>query len=360
LSGSGETLKFLNSHSIKDAMVMAAGLGTRLRPFSDFQTKALLPVMGVPIIQYTIDSLVHAGVEKIVANFHHQGRRSAEGIAALEYGTSSLILSDESQMLLGSAGGIKKALSSFGSEPFFLANADVLCDVNWNELAKRHQYLRSTEGVVLTLTLFTAGPVGAKYREIKFDASTGLVTSLGELAEGRPYFVGAAVVEPEALAGVPDGVTSDFVQSILRPAMSAGRAGVFVSQGPWLDIGEPRLWLKSHLDLMEMIENGQTQGRTSLLWQDRILKKNRKVSPGVWTSRDSVVPDYSHWKGPCYWDSQFCSGSFNDASLYDASNDQGASAPRFLGPSAVLYGPGAGDKAYLHGIGFKGEWAEVK
>ncbi|MEO5969387.1 MAG: sugar phosphate nucleotidyltransferase [Bdellovibrionia bacterium] len=333
---------------IKRAMVMAAGLGTRLSPFTNFQTKALLPVMGVPIAQYAVDSLVYAEVEQLVVNVHHQGTQVSEGMAALDHGSSRLMISDESRQLLGSAGGIKKAVSIFGSNPFYLVNADVLCDVNWSELAACHQRLREKFGVVLTLTVFLSGPPGAKYREIHFDSAKGLITSLGELVEGRPYFIGAAILEPEALSAVPEGVPSDFVESVLRPAISTNRAGVSVSQGPWFDMGDPKLWLKTHLTVIEMMEqrNGRVNSGSSSHWNERVVARavqnNLRLSEGIWTSRNSVVGDWSKWAQPCYWNA-----------------NQQITAPQTLGPKAVLYGPCVEGKEYNRGIGFGGKWVEI-
>ena len=357
--------QFHNSHGsvssplIKSAMLMAAGLGTRLLPFTQFQTKALLPVLGVPVAQYAIDSLLHYGVEQIVANVHHQASQAAVGISALEYGAARLMVSDESFQLLGSAGGIRKALSYFEGRPFFLANADVLSDVDWSALAACHQKLRSEANVVLTLTVFSAGPTGAKYREIHFDSSRGLITSLGALAEGRPYFVGAAVLEPEALSSVPDGVPSDFVKSILEPAISSGRAGVYLSQGSWFDIGEPKLWLKTHLALINMMEQGQCQGASSVLWNGRIARHNLKLRDGIWVSRKSIgqggEPGVSKWIAPCYWNGESPLSFSGDGREGHSSTN----LPQQLGPEAVLYGPCREGGKYSRGIGFAGEWSKL-
>src|SRR4051794_34692208 len=96
--------------SISTAMIMAAGVGSRLRPFTDLKAKALLPVLGIPVIQFQMDSLVHSGVSRLVVNVHHHAVSTQEGLQSLDRGASALQTSDESGLLLGSAGGIRNAL----------------------------------------------------------------------------------------------------------------------------------------------------------------------------------------------------------------------------------------------------------
>src|SRR5690348_6687584 len=91
---------------LEQAMIMAAGLGTRLRPFTDMRTKALLPVLGIPVAQFTIDSLAKAGVSSVVLNVHHRANETRSGLLGLDRANLKMEVSDESQSLLGSAGGI--------------------------------------------------------------------------------------------------------------------------------------------------------------------------------------------------------------------------------------------------------------
>lgn len=327
------------SPPVHTAMLMAAGLGTRLRPFTDFRTKALMPVLGVPIAQFAIDSLKSSGVDRIVANIHHHAESTRSGLMQLERGNSTLIISDESSELLGSAGGMRKALPELGNEPFFLANADVLCDVDWSGLAYHHMRLREKWGVTITLTLFPKGPFGAKYREIQFDSHSQLITSLGTLQEGRPFFVGAAVLEPEALKNVPTGGPSEFLPYILEPAIREKRAGVYCSDGLWFDIGAPNLWLNTHIELMKLFET-KAPPKVSH-WNKRILKTSSRVADQIWISHSNRIPlRRSNWVGPCYWQ----------------GNTLNETAPLTLGPNAVLYGSIEGKNHFERGIGFRNRW----
>lgn len=328
---------------------MAAGLGTRLRPFTELEPKALLPLMGIPMAQFAVDAAVAAGVTRIVANIHHLASRAREGLGALERGGAELLISDESDELLGSAGGLRKAAPLFGGRPFFLLNADVLCDVNLEALARVHLRLRSRHGVRLTLTVFPKPPLGSdgiqheKYREILFDPSTSLITGLGEKVLGRPYFVGAAVIDPEALAQVPAVGPSEFVSHILMPAIRDGKAGVHLADGMWQDVGSPALWLQAHREVLRALETG----RLSQTWRERLERHNQRVGWETWVSR--AVPSRtlrtSGWAGPAYW------------SPWLGSDPK---APTSLGPDAVLYGADVpGESPKLQGIGFGGHWVST-
>ena len=314
---------------------MAAGLGTRLRPFTDREPKALLPVLGVPMAQFACDLLAGAGVKNIVANVHHLAEKARQGLLALDRESDvNLVISDESALLLGSAGGIRKALPEFRGNPFFLVNADVLSDVDLHALAVRHLYLRRLFGVTLTLTVFPPNPLGA-YREISFDPHTGLIEHLGEVVRGKPYFMGAAVIEPEALANVPEG-PAEFVPTILAPAVAERKAGVFYSSGLWHDVGSPELWLDTHLALIEKLEANTLPERI----RKRIEIVNDRICPGIWVSKRAPGQLQTvQWQAPAYWDPL----------------SSRVVAPKLLGPRAAVYGdPGPNASPLKDAIQFDG------
>jgi MurNAc alpha-1-phosphate uridylyltransferase len=321
-------------------MLMAAGLGTRLRPFTDSEPKALMPVLDIPIAQFALDSAVAAGVQRIVANIHHHPERAGPGLLALPHETATLELSDESALLLGSGGGLRKALPRFEGKPFFLLNADVLCDIDLTALALQHQHLRARHGVRLTLAVFSRAPGSGKYREILFSGENSLIAGLGDLQAGQPFFIGAAVLEADALTEAPTEGAFEFVPHVLEPAIRAQKAGAFITQGSWFDVGNPALWLEAHLGLIDRLETGRIAPR----WRKRIESVNKRLAPGIWVSSSSQLRHgTAEWVAPCYW---------------SRSADTCADLPRTLGARAVLYGqaPRLSSETLQAGIGFKGQW----
>ena len=328
---------------IADAMLMAAGLGTRLRPFTDACPKAVLPLMDVPVAQFAIDALDSAGIKNIVTNVHHHAELAKRVLAELDPGGAALRVSDESAELLGSAGGIKRALPFFGGRPFLLLNADVLMDFDLAALARAHARLRSRQGVHLTLAVLELPPSAGAYREIHVERDTGLISSFGEVVRGKPFFAGAAILEPEALRLVPEG-PADFLEMILAPAVRAGKAGAYRVAGLWRDVGSPELWHRAHLDLMDKLETGALNPRV----RGRLERSNRRITQGVWVSkRAPVFLGRKNWNSPCYWAPE--QGS--------SRSEIRAQVPRELGAGAILYGnalPGMSAAVGSPWIGFGG------
>ena len=106
----------------RTAIVLAAGLGTRMRPITERLPKALVEVAGKPLVGWGLDALAAVGVEKVVVNVHHHADQVAAYLARREH--PRIVVSDERDQLLDSAGAIVKALPELGTEPFFVLNAD--------------------------------------------------------------------------------------------------------------------------------------------------------------------------------------------------------------------------------------------
>ena len=119
------------------AMIFAAGLGTRLKPLTDHMPKALVPVAGKPMLEHVIRKLIAAGCDEIVINVHHFADQIIDFVKANNNFGITIHISDETDMLLDTGGGIKKA-SSFFQEPFLIHNVDILSDVDLKSLYEYH------------------------------------------------------------------------------------------------------------------------------------------------------------------------------------------------------------------------------
>ena len=108
---------------IEDAMVLAAGLGTRLRPITDRMPKPLVPIAGKPMIDYGLDALAEAGVKRVVVNVHHFADQMTAHLA--NRSQPEIILSDETGELMNSGGGLAKGLKLLGRAPVLVMNADL-------------------------------------------------------------------------------------------------------------------------------------------------------------------------------------------------------------------------------------------
>ena len=120
---------------MKQAMIFAAGLGTRLKPLTDTMPKALVRVGGHPLLWHVIMKLKKAGYERIVVNVHHFAGQITDYLAANDHFGLDIRISDETEALLETGGGIKKALPLFDpSEPILIHNVDILSNLDLNAL----------------------------------------------------------------------------------------------------------------------------------------------------------------------------------------------------------------------------------
>lgn len=146
-----------------DALILAAGFGTRLRPYTDHTPKALVEVAGHPMIHYAISALAAAGVRRIVVNIHHLGNQIEDFLGAGRYPGIEFWVSDERDFLCDTGGGIRKAMLGEGvrpvgavsrpqhllHQPFFVYNADVWCDTDLRMLCNTHE----ASGALATLAV---------------------------------------------------------------------------------------------------------------------------------------------------------------------------------------------------------------
>ena len=325
---------------VSAAMMMTAGMGTRLSPFTRVQTKALMPVLGIPAAQYSVDTLVAAGVKRVVANLHHLASSTRSQLLNLDYSGAELVLSDESQQILGTAGGIKRALPLLGKGPILRANADVICDIRWQELIDRHEFLRRKRGVALTMVLLKHSGVGEAYSEVLTDSTLECVSGLGKLTTEGYFWSGAAILEQEALAHVPEIGPSEFVPTILHPALRDQKVGVFMSESPWFDIGSPSLWLDTHLNLLSLLEEKNQALTLFPRWRERILDLNYRISSGVWIRKGVELNRDLILRGPLY------------------IGFEGEQEDQFeeLGPRCVVYDAKISQRRLSQGIGYCGFW----
>ena len=122
------------------AMIFAAGLGTRLKPLTDHTPKALVPVAGKPMLEHVINKLAAAGFDEIVVNVHHFADQIIDFLKEKNHFGIKIWISDETDALLDTGGGIKKASSFFtGKEPFLVHNVDILSNTDLKALYDYHE-----------------------------------------------------------------------------------------------------------------------------------------------------------------------------------------------------------------------------
>ena len=134
---------------MKQAMILAAGLGTRLKPLTDTMPKALVPVGGKPLLEWNIRKLMAQGYDHFVINIHHFAQQIVDYVGSQDY-APLVRFSDETDGLLETGGGLKKAETLFADEsPILIHNVDILDNVDYDWFARQHQ---SDEDAVLLVS----------------------------------------------------------------------------------------------------------------------------------------------------------------------------------------------------------------
>ena len=229
------------------ALILAAGLGTRLLSLTADRPKPMLPVGGRPLLVHTIDLLRSHGVRQVAINVHHQPEAITRYFGSGEDFGVQLRYSPEDK-LLGTAGAARK-LRDFFDEPAFVVYGDVFTDLDLSALAAWH----GSHGAALTMALYRVeDPTRAGIVEV--DAS-GRVLRFQEKPRRADVFTdlasaGIFVIEPHVLDLVPDDVAWDFGQDLI-PALLARGAPVYgrPADGYVLDIGGLERYRQAEADV---------------------------------------------------------------------------------------------------------------
>jgi NDP-sugar pyrophosphorylase family protein len=226
------------------ALVLTAGLGTRLHPLSDVRAKPAIPVAGRPLVCRILAWLASHDVRDVVLNLHHRPDTITSVVGDAAFGMH--VRYSWENPVLGSAGGPRHALALLGAPQFFVVNGDTLTDVDLAALAHSHR----ASGARVTMALVPHADAG-HYGGVNLDG-TGAVA--GFARRGTPsgyHFVGIQAVDANAFAGLPDNEPAETVSS-LYPRMLRDRPGCirgFVCGATFHDIGTPHDYLLTSLTL---------------------------------------------------------------------------------------------------------------
>jgi N-acetyl-alpha-D-muramate 1-phosphate uridylyltransferase len=218
------------------AMVLAAGLGTRMRPVTDGMPKPLVPVAGKALIDYVLDKLADAGIGTAVVNVHYFADQIERHLEARR--SPRIVISDERKQLLNTGGGVRAALPRLGRKPFFLLNSDTLwiegVQRNLDQLARSFDDTRMDALLLLAATTASVGYAGRG--DFSMDPD-GVLHRRDESAVVPFVYAGAALLSPKLFAGAPDEPFS--LNLLFDRAKEAGRLCGMRLEGVWMHVGTP-------------------------------------------------------------------------------------------------------------------------
>jgi NDP-sugar pyrophosphorylase family protein len=256
------------------ALVLTAGLGTRLQPLSTYRAKPALPVAGTPLIARMLQHLRAAGITQVVLNLHHR----ADSITRIVGDGSTFGLrvrySWETNVL-GSAGGPARAIPLLEADRFLIVNGDMITDVDIRALARQHV----DTNALVTMAVIDGLP---GYNGVIAD-QRGIVSGFGR-QPGAMHYIGVQAVNASVFAGLDVDAVSETVHGIYPPLI-AGKpeaVRVFYSTASYFDIGSPR----DYLDTARTIA-GQ-EGRPIDRGADCIIAANAVLTDSILWDRVRV------------------------------------------------------------------------
>lgn len=275
------------------AMVLAAGLGTRLHPITLEIPKPLVEVLNVPNILHSLFLLKKAGIREVIVNLHYLpekierflGNGSAWGLH-IEYSRESV--------LLGTGGGLKKAEPFFNSEPFLLVNCDFVSNTDLLPIIDQHLARKA----IGTMVLYQNPFLQPLYSEVGVDANENLCSLPGKqiappVASG--IFTGIHILGSEVfhyLSEKPCGINEVLYPALMQ--QSPQKIYGHFMKGFWRDTGDlPALW-KTSIDLMSLLCEGDPTLREFM----ETFGHYREVKENIWLAQGETIPKGLHGIGP--------------------------------------------------------------
>ena len=267
------------------AMILAAGLGTRLKPLSLQKPKALMPVGNRPVIDRVIGYLKAHNVSRIVVNAHHM---HGQIVQYLDKGRTFGVEIDVrvEPEILGTGGGIKNTEDFWDEGPFIVINGDILTDIDLGPAIDAHQSNRA----LATLILHDCKP----FNQVTMDEQMNITDIAPKSGEGRLAFTGIHILDPAMLAHIPSGVFSNIIDSYLGLIRSGGAVMGYVSSGHyWRDIG----MLDSYVLANKEAAKGQ-----SLISEDCSIHRSVFLSDWAVIGRGAVLGQGVEIKRSILWE----------------------------------------------------------
>ncbi|TVR05943.1 MAG: nucleotidyltransferase family protein [Salinarimonadaceae bacterium] len=241
---------------IAKAMVLAAGLGARMRPITDHTPKPLVVVGGRTMLDHSLDRLAEAGIDEAVVNVHYLADQIEEHVASRRL--PRIVVSDERDALLETGGGIKRALPLLGNDPFFVMNSDSL----WLEgpssnLATMAAAWDPQNMDMLLLLAAAAGSLGYEGHGDFLMDPAGRLARRPERTLAPFVYAGVAILRPELFADTPERAFS--LNLLFDRAIEAGRLYGLRLDGQWLHVGTPQAIAEADERIAQSVRGAQRE-----------------------------------------------------------------------------------------------------
>jgi NDP-sugar pyrophosphorylase family protein len=290
---------------IRHALVLTAGLGTRLRPLTLVRAKPAIPLAGEPLIRRIVERLAVNGMTELVLNLHYRPETVAAVLGDGSDLGAQVRYSWESPRILGSAGGPRLAMPLIGADPFFIVNGDTLTDLDLGALSAAH----AGSGALVTLAL-VANLFPDRYGGVRVDDDGAVIgfAPRGPSARGTFHFIGIQAVSAAAFQSVAAGTSANSIGEVYDRLIAArpGAIRSYISDAAFWDIGTVTdYWRTSvafadsqtaQLGLGRQVQVASTASLTrSIVWDDVVLEAGSAVDECIVTD-GARVPSGSAYR----------------------------------------------------------------
>ncbi|MBW1868278.1 MAG: NDP-sugar synthase [Deltaproteobacteria bacterium] len=292
------------------AMILAAGLGTRLRPLTLSRPKALMPVGNRPMIDRVIEYLKKYNIDELIVNAHHHQEQLVTHLDnGRPFGLNIQVKVEPK--ILGTGGGIKNTEGFWDDKPFVVINGDILTDIDLTRAYETHR----KKGNLITLILHDCEP----FNQILINERLDIMDIAPRACPGRLAFTGIHIIEPEILFHIPKDRFSNIIDCYQKLIREGSPIRAYISRGHyWRDVGTIKSYLLANKEVLQeahfllgpgcrihesvrlkewavigrdtSLEEG-VEIRRSVLWEGVRVKKGLKVIGSVVTSAKEVRED---------------------------------------------------------------------
>ncbi|MCI5178706.1 MAG: nucleotidyltransferase family protein [Candidatus Electrothrix sp. AW3_4] len=271
------------------AMLLAAGFGTRLRPYTLVRPKPLFPVCNIPLLHILLDKLVDAGCDRIVVNCHYLADQIKEAVER----RPEVILQYEKEVL-GTGGGLRKALEHFQDQPdtpVLVMNGDIFHDIDLAHLIAKH--VTAKNAVTMALHHYPR----FHSVQVQQDRVQGFTTGTGKEEENLLAFTGIHVVNQEILRQIPTACFFHIID-LYQEIAKAGKIGYTRVDGSfWQDMGTPDDYLDLHRHLLASQTPSWQIHESAVVGKNVVLKDWGVIGPRAVIGEGAKLAQCVVWEG---------------------------------------------------------------
>jgi len=259
------------------ALILAGGLGTRLRPLSCTRPKTLFPILNKPLLQWIFEKLAKDGITEVILAVNQQTALSIRQKRIPKYGLHVKYSHDPARMQLGTAGPVKKAEKLIGhDESFLVINGDILTNISYAELLKAHKKTNATATIALCKvedpSRYGVAQITSDNRITQFIEKPPKETAPSKLINAGIY-----VLNPKIFQYIPPKTSVSMEREIFPQLAQQGTLYGHVTTDMWIDIGKPEEYLQTNKLLLDAINQKHPNTRKYTIKNPTAIDKNVKI-----------------------------------------------------------------------------------